>query len=239
MLLHRLESGVYSENPSSAGAQPTHYPGLSATWKDHLLIKDNRSERCGGSAEGPSCRRMSDYQGRIVALTSQHLNYLGANATQKNPAPTEPVQFSRSVVSDSAIPWTAARQASLSITNSQSLFTLMSIESVMPSNHLILCRLLPLPLSIFPSIRVFSNESVLCIRWPKDWSFSFNVSPSKEYSGLIIHGTREGGQSQLILNASLHPSQTLGWALDREIVTKKKRKVKRGIGKEHSVYSKE
>ena len=94
----------------------------------------------------------------------------------------------------------------------------------MPSNHLILCRPLPLLPSIFPSIRVFSSESVLCIRWPKDWSFSFNVSPSKEYSGLIIHGTREGGQSQLILNASLHPSQTLGWALDRGIVTKKKKK---------------
>ncbi|CAM9746762.1 unnamed protein product [Rangifer tarandus platyrhynchus] len=75
-------------------------------------------------------------------------------------------------------PWTAARQASLFITNSQSLLKLMSIESVMPSNHLILCHpLLPLP-SIFPSIRVFSNESVLHIRWPKYWSFSFSISPS-------------------------------------------------------------
>ena len=73
--------------------------------------------------------------------------------------------------------WTAARQASLSITNSWSLLKLMSIESVMPSNHLILCHPL-LPLSIFPSIRVFSNESALCIRWPKYWSFSFNISPS-------------------------------------------------------------
>ena len=77
-----------------------------------------------------------------------------------------------------ATPWTAARQASLSITNSQSLLKLMSIESVMPSNHLILCRPLLLP-SIFPSIRVFSNELVLGIRWPKYWSFSFNISPSK------------------------------------------------------------
>ena len=84
-----------------------------------------------------------------------------------------------------ATTWTAARQASLSITNTQSLLKLMSIESVMPSNHLILGHPLLLPPSIFPSIRVFSNESVLCIRWPKDWSFSFNVSPSKEYSGLI------------------------------------------------------
>jgi len=82
-------------------------------------------------------------------------------------------------------PWTAAHQASLSITNSQSLLKLMSIESVMPSSHLILCHPLLLPPSIFPSIRVFSNESVLCIRWPKYWSFSFSISPSNEYSGLI------------------------------------------------------
>ena len=83
------------------------------------------------------------------------------------------------------IPWTASRQASLSITNSWSLLKLMSIESVMPSNHLILCRPLLLPPSIFPNIRVFSNEPVLCIRWPKYWSFSFNSSPSSEHSGLI------------------------------------------------------
>ena len=84
-----------------------------------------------------------------------------------------------------ATPWTAACQATLSITNSWSLPKLMSIESVMPSNHVILCRPLLLPPSIFPSIRVFSNESVLHIRWPKNWSFSFNISPSNEYSGLI------------------------------------------------------
>ena len=82
-------------------------------------------------------------------------------------------------------PWTAARQASLSITNSQSLLKLMSIELVMPSNHLILCRPLLLLPSIFPSISVFSNESVLHIRWPKQWSFSFSISPSNEYLGLI------------------------------------------------------
>ena len=84
-----------------------------------------------------------------------------------------------------ATPWTAAHQASLSITNSQSLLKFMSIEWVMPSNHLILCCPLLLPPSIFPSIRVFSSESVLPIRWPKYWSFSFNISPSNEYSGLI------------------------------------------------------
>ena len=82
-------------------------------------------------------------------------------------------------------PWTAARQATLSITNSCSLLKLMSIELVMPSNHLILCCPLLLQPSIFPSIRVFSSESVLLIRWPKYWSFSFNISPSNEYSGLI------------------------------------------------------
>ena len=84
-----------------------------------------------------------------------------------------------------ATPWTAAHQASLPLTNSWSLLRLMSIELVMPSNHLILCRpLLHLP-STFPSIRVFSDESVFCIRWPKYWSFIFSISPSSEYSGLI------------------------------------------------------
>ena len=84
-----------------------------------------------------------------------------------------------------ATPWTAAHQASLSITNSQSSLKLMYFESVMPFNHLILCHPLLLLPSIFPSIRVFSNGSVLCIRWPKYWSFSFSISPSNEYSGLI------------------------------------------------------
>ena len=84
-----------------------------------------------------------------------------------------------------ATPWTAACQASMSITNSQSLLKLMFIESVMPSNHLILCCPLVLPSLVFPSIRVFSNESVLCIRWPKCWSFSFSISPPNEYLGLI------------------------------------------------------
>ena len=83
------------------------------------------------------------------------------------------------------IPWTAARQASLSITNSPSLLKLMYIELVMPSNHLILCHPLLLLPSTFPSIRVFSNESVLHVKWPKYWSFSFSISSSNEYSGLI------------------------------------------------------
>ena len=99
------------------------------------------------------------------------------------------VQFSCSVVSDSATPWTTAPLASPSITNFRSLLKLMSIESVMPSNHLILCHPLLLPSSIFSQIRVFSNESVLRIRWPKYWSFSFSISPSNEYSGLISFRT--------------------------------------------------
>ena len=90
------------------------------------------------------------------------------------------------VVSDSVTPWTAVRQASLSFTFSQSLLRLMSIESVRPSNHLLLCHPLLLLPSIFPSIRVFSNESGLHIRWPKYWHFSFSISPSNEYSGLIL-----------------------------------------------------
>ena len=98
---------------------------------------------------------------------------------------TSVYQFSRSVVSDSATPWTAACQASLFITNSRSLLRLIPIELVMPSSHLILCHPLLLLPSIIPSIRVFSNESVLHIRWPKYWSFSFSISPSNEYSRLI------------------------------------------------------
>ena len=106
------------------------------------------------------------------------------------PLPSHPSQFSSvqllSCVQLFVTPWTAACQASLSITNSQSPLKLMSIESVMPSNHLILCHpLLFLP-SIFPRIRVFSNESVLRIRWPKYWSFSFSISPSNKYSRLLF-----------------------------------------------------
>ena len=88
-------------------------------------------------------------------------------------------------MSNFATPWTTARQASLSITNSWSLLKFMSIELVMPSSHLILCHPLILLPSTFPNIRVFSNESALHIRWPKYWSFSFNISPSNEHSGLI------------------------------------------------------
>ena len=93
--------------------------------------------------------------------------------------------FSQSAMSDSTTPWTAACQASQSLTVSRSLLKLISIESVIPSNHFILCQSILLLPSIFPSIRVFSNQSVLHMRWPKYWSFSFSISPSNEYSGFI------------------------------------------------------
>ena len=114
---------------------------------------------------------------------------LGYIMFQNKPSFLQRQQFSSvqslSLVQLFATPWTAARQASLSITNSQSSPKPMSIKSVMPSSHFILCRPLLLLPSIFPSIRVFSNESALRIRWPKYWSFSFNISPSNEHPGLI------------------------------------------------------
>ena len=103
----------------------------------------------------------------LTALSSTSSKMLIRSFEREDILQLTSIQFSRSVVSDSATPWTAACQASLSITNSQSLLRLISIEPVMPSNHLILCCPLLLPPSIFPSIRVFSNESALCIRWPK------------------------------------------------------------------------
>ena len=111
-------------------------------------------------------------------------NYFSCNLKSEKWQMFSSIQFSHSVRSNSVTPWTAPWQASLPITNFRSLLKLMSTESVMPSNHLILCRPV-LPPSIFPSIRVFSNESVLHIRWPKYWSVSFSISPSNEYSGLI------------------------------------------------------
>ena len=116
----------------------------------------------------------------------ENIEEVGLNVKKegRNRKSSASFQFSRSVVSDIATPWTSSRQVSLSITKSRSLLKLTSIESVMPSNHLILCHPLLLP-SIFSSIRVFSSESVLCIRWPKYWSFSFSICPSNEYSGLL------------------------------------------------------
>ena len=116
-------------------------------------------------------------------------------------------------------PWAAARQASLSITNSRSLLKFMSIESVIPSNHLILCWSLLLLPSIFPSIRVFSNESALPIRWSKYWSFSFNISPSNEYLGLISLGwtgwisLQSKGLSRVFSNTTVQKHQFSGTQL--------------------------
>ena len=118
-----------------------------------------------------------------------------------------------------ATPWTAAYQASLSITNSQSLLKLMYTKLVMPSNHLILCCSLLLLPSIFPSIRVFSNESALRIRWPKDWSFSFIISPSNEYSGLISLrltswiSVQSKGLSRIFSNTTVQKHQFFGTQL--------------------------
>ena len=115
-----------------------------------------------------------------------------------------------------ATPWTVAHQASLSITNSQSLLKRMFIESVMPSNHLILCCLLHLLPSIFSSIRVFSNELALGIRWPKYWSFSFGISPSSEYSGLIsfridwLISSLYKGLSRVLSNTTVQKRQFFG-----------------------------
>ena len=108
----------------------------------------------------------------------------------------------------SVTPWTVACQASLSITTSRSLLKLMSIKSVMPSNHLILCHPL-LPLSVFPSIRLFSKESVLRIRWPKYWSFSFSISSSNEYSGLISFRMSKG-LSRVFSNTTVQKHQFFG-----------------------------
>ena len=116
-------------------------------------------------------------------------------------------------------PWITAREASLSITNSWSLLKLMSIESVMPSNHLILCHPLLLLPSIFPSIRVFSNESALCIRWPKYLSFSFNISPSNEHPGLIsfrmdwLDSLQSKGLSRVFSNTTVQNHQFFGTQL--------------------------
>ena len=112
------------------------------------------------------------------------------------------IHLSRLVVSDSATPWIAAHQASLSITKSWSLHKLMSIDSVMPSSHLTFCRPLRLLPSIFPSIRVFSNGSALLTRWPKYWSFSFSISPSNEHPGLISF--RMDWLDLLIISMSIH-----------------------------------
>ena len=132
------------------------------------------------------------------------------------------VQFSLSVVSDSATPWIAAHQASLSISNSWSLLKLMSIESVIPTSHLVLCCPLLLLPPIPPSIRVFSNESTLRIRWPKYWNFSFSVSPSNEHPGLIsfrmdwLDLFQSKGLSRVFSNTTVQKHQFFGAQLSSQ-----------------------
>ena len=165
------------------------------------LVMDREAWRAAVHGISKSQTRLSDWTELIVVYNVVLVSAVGS------------VQSLRHVWLF-ATPWTAAHQASLSITNSWSLLKLMSIESVMPSNYLILCRPLLLLPSIFPSIRVFSNESALCIRWPKYWSFSFNISPSNEYSGLIsfrmdwldllaVQGTRKSLLQHHSSNASI------------------------------------
>ena len=125
----------------------------------------------------PEAWKLTSPHGRPQTVALLYSSHMPAISTYSG-------QFSHWVVSNSVMPWTAAHQASLSITNTQSLLKLMCIKLVMPSNYLILCHPLLLP-SIFPRIRVFSNESALPIRWSKCWSFSFSISPSNEYLGLI------------------------------------------------------
>jgi len=128
---------------------------------------------------------------KILGKDSPKLTWQLNNAIRSSPGKyltnilKDSIQFSHSFVSNSLRPHGLQHAWPLFITNSQSLLTLMSMEMVMPSNHLILCCPLLLLPSIFPSIRVFSNESVLCLRWPEYWSFSFSISPSSDYSGLI------------------------------------------------------
>ena len=144
------------------------------------------TEACVPRACAPQQEKPSPWEAR----TPQR-RVAPTHGSERKPTHSNKDSVSQSVQSLSCVrlfatPWTAARQASLPITNSQSLVKLMSIESVMPSNHLILCCSLLLLPSIFPSIRVVSSESVLCIRWPKYWSLSFNISPSNEYSWPIF-----------------------------------------------------
>ena len=152
-------------------------------WKARILVRKR-----------PVSRQKRTKSGREAYREKQHQRFAGPPCAiirnSHDLGLSKSVQDFSSVQSLSCVqlfatPWTAARQASLSITNSRSLLKLMSVESVMPSNHLILCHPLLLPPSMFPRIRVFSKKSVLCIRRPKYWSFGFSISPSNEYSGLI------------------------------------------------------
>ena len=156
--------------------------------------------------------------GLIKCLNSGHIIILQVQKACQAELADHATHFSSSVQLLSSVQlfvtsWTSAHQASLSITSSQSLLKLMSIESVMPSNHLILCHPLLLPPSIFPSIRVFSSESALCIRWPKYWSFSFSINPSNDWSPLGWTGlisVQSKGVSRAFSNTTVQKYQFFG-----------------------------
>ena len=159
-------------------------------WKSEAQKEERQSQR-GKDHHAPSGQLFWGFLLLIFGLSTEPFMFAGrkkgwgmASKTTLNCVQFSSVQL-LSRVQLFVTPWTTTRQASLSITKSQSLPKPMSIESVMPSNHFILCHPLLLLPSIFPSIRVFSNESALCIRWPKYWSFSFNISPSNDHPGLI------------------------------------------------------
>ena len=185
---------------SSPGSCPWNSPGKNTRVGCHFLLQEIFPTQ--GSNPGLLHSRQIfywlSYQGSLrvcvymcvcmcIHIYMCKLSYLEIIWLQIYSYMFSSVRFSCSVMSNSAIPWTAKCQASLSITNSWSFLKLMSIESLMPSNQLILCHPLLLPPSTFPSIRVFWNESVLHIRWPKYWSFSFSIDPSNEYSGLYMY----------------------------------------------------
>ena len=186
LLLQQWHRKLLRQQMGLGGAEPA---GLGPPWGSTRVFKFWRS--CTGKVTKPV---KITPQSPLSCKVTQKLGFGGGGRPCQGPDPKGAVGHTMrcfsSVQSVSCVwlfetPWTAARLASPSITNSQSLFKLMSIESVMPSSHLILCHPLLLLPSVFPSIRVFSNESALCTMWPKYWSFRFSISPSNEYSGLI------------------------------------------------------
>ena len=206
--------------PESPALQTNSLPS-EPPWKPFILaiLKCIFYCLCVPDPDPPVClRSLLAHLIEILKLTWAKWNYWFVGHPPKIVTSSlSSVQFSHSVMSDSATPWTAAHQAFLSITNSRSLLKLMSIESVMPSNHLILCCPLLLPLSIFPSIRVFSNELVLCIRWPKYWSFRMDWLDLLAVQGtpksLLQHHDSEASvlwHSAFLMVKLSHPYMTAG-----------------------------
>ena len=173
--------------PSCTPTSPHTSPTRSSTARTRCQHVAEEGGASGGAGGGLPAHPMADDAGSGLGEESGlgSTTHARPGSSPSSRGQLSAIQFTHSVMSNCMTPWTAACQASLSITNSWSLLTLMPIELVMPSSHLMLCRALLLPPSIFPSIRAFSSESVLHIRWPKYWSFSFSISPSSEYSGLI------------------------------------------------------